>query len=227
MASSENPEQPSRRLRQFLKTIDKALSEARKSMDTQAAVEECYSDDAAIFAGISGDDTIAMNEKRGKKRSRDEEEKEAKKMLADLIEGMMDSVNHQVRREVEALIQKEGLNSKFATIEKISHILQKKDIQKKAEEAEDRQKTKEALHKLLKLPDGCSPMHVINYHAYRVKLEQKEALLAEIQKVNDETKDIESQIKERKENIFQGVQNIEQVRDTITNTADICSLRTE
>jgi len=220
-------EEPSRRIKQFLKVLDKALEESRNAINTQVAVEECYGEDAAIFAGVSGDDTISFDKPGDKKRLREEEEKDAKNMLADLMDGMMDRVNEQIKREVQTLIRKENLNEKFAKIEKISHILQKKDKKRKVEEEDARKNTSGALNKLLKLPEGCSPMHLINFHAYRVKLEQKEALIAEIQSIEAETEAIQSQINEAKEAIYNGVQDIGNMGDAISNAADICSLRTE
>ena len=219
----------SKRVRQFLKVVDKALQEAKKSIDAESSVEECYGDDAAIFAGMGGDDndTISLNKKTEKMRSKYEEEKEGKKMLANLIEGMMDRVNETVKIEVQALIERESLNSKFAKLERISDILQKEDNEKKMKEANDRQKTKEALHQLLKLPEGCSPVNLINFHAYRVKLEQKEALLAEINSIDAETEAIQAQINRGKETIHNGMQDIEQMGEVMSNAADICSLTVE
>ena len=218
----------SKRMQQFLRVLDKALYESRISIDTLNAVEECYGKDAAIFAGLGEDcdenDSTSFS-KENRKRTREEDEKEGRIVLAKLIDDMLDRINEEMRIEVKAMIQRTDLPAKFAKLEKIAHILQKKDNEKKLQEEAERRKLKEALKQLTNLPDDCEPMHVINYHAYKVKLEQKEALLAEICSIDAEINNIQAQISKVNETIQNGLQDIEEFGDAISSAADICSLR--
>lgn len=221
----------SKRGTKFLQTIDKALLESKRKIDTDEVVENCYGDDAAIFIG--SDDTISFSplnknnrsNNNNKKRSRnsneevDDENRQAKKMLSNLIANTLESINANIKREVKELVLKENTDEKLTKLEEYISVINKKDNEIKEREHNNRQEIKRIMSRFTKFPEGCSPLDIVKYRIHKTKCKEKEDLLAEIKSLEDQNQSLQVVIEEKKDSI----EKKEALGNSVSELANMCS----
>lgn len=219
----------SKRGTKFLQTIDKALLESKRKIDTDEVVENCYGDDAAIFIG--SDDTISFSplNNKNKKRSRnsnekdDDENRQAKKMLSNLIANTLESINANIKREVKELVLKENTDEKLTKLEEYISVINKKDNEIKEREHNNRQEIKRIMSRFTKFPEGCSPLDIVKYRIHKTKCKEKEDLLAEIKSLEDQNQSLQVVIEEKKDSIEKKMGEIEALGNSVSELANMCS----
>mmetsp|Transcript_29833 Transcript_29833/g.36328 ORF Transcript_29833/g.36328 Transcript_29833/m.36328 type:complete len:268 (+) Transcript_29833:86-889(+) len=207
----QQQQQPrAKRMEYFLKLIDKALLEAGHAIDPEKAVAECYGDDASIFAGdtttsSSSSQTkdrrsspAAGNENDEDKKKRDTEN--GKNVLVDIVKGTIERVTDSIKSGILEVLEKEDVNAKML---KLEHVVQ--DFERRERAKRDRNEDEKRVadewretvvgdsSKRLRGTDGgpVPPIDVLNYRTFRLKMEEKDRLLAEIASMEAENEVLE------------------------------------
>lgn len=183
------------RYQKLLQVIDKALQESRKSFDTEAAIQECYGDDASIFGAAT---------------------------LAQLLDSLVDRVNDKAKQDIVDTMEKEQVESKLLHVERIMKKLEKMRDDKQAAESMDIQSASNALEKA-RLPEGIRPADIVSHRAYTIMKKERDGLAEEIASIEEETKLMREQIAQAESKVKQGLQNVEETGDKLGRTADACS----
>ena len=195
----------SKRYTRLVASIDKALSESRKSIDTKAAVAECYGADASIFSGgdeAGEDDTTTM--------------------LANLIELTIDRVNDRIRSEMSVILEQVGAREKLSAFDKVIDVFERYEQSKVDVENNDRASSKEQAA-ASRLPSGISAENVLKYQDYAIKVEERDRILSEIRRIEAENETLMSQLERRRVMIGEVTTKVEETGKGIERAANGCS----
>mmetsp|Transcript_5792 Transcript_5792/g.10261 ORF Transcript_5792/g.10261 Transcript_5792/m.10261 type:complete len:212 (-) Transcript_5792:150-785(-) len=196
----EGNDPEAKRFRRLVDVIDKALEESKKGIDTKAAIVDSYGDDASIFGG--GDD--------------------GNDMLSKLLEGMIDRVNDRVKTEVMDVLKKECVNDKLLRFENLIEHFEQIDQEEREVEKNDKNSARNAADEA-KLPGGITPEDIINFHAYRVKTQERDQLLAEVTSIEAENEAIQSNIQQANDSIKKYMDQMDAKGKSLEGAADLCS----
>uniref|UniRef100_A0A7S2A1Q6 Uncharacterized protein n=1 Tax=Trieres chinensis TaxID=1514140 RepID=A0A7S2A1Q6_TRICV len=192
----------SKRYNSLVSAIKKALLETRNSIDTKAAVAECF--DVSMYAdGDGGQD-------------------ETTDMLANLIGGVIDRVNDQITSEIDIILKREGAREKLVALDRIIDEFEREEREKSQAEDMDRMSSREAVA-LSCLPPEISPDDVFNFHAYSIKMKERDGLLAEIASVEAENESLQKEIEQGRVLIGAAVAGVETKGKYIEKSATACS----
>jgi len=184
----------------LVKIIDRSLRESQNSIDTRAAVEKCYGDDASIF---------------GEKES-------ATDMLANLIQGTIEHVNERIKEEIEVILRNEKVDSKLLVLDTVMNEQRRQERIKKEAEDEDRRSVQDALNKS-KLLDGITVDNLLDFQAYTIKTQARDDILAKIGHREEENQALRNHIEEEKRKIRDRIESINGDAETLDKTATLCS----
>jgi len=210
-------EPKAKRMKIFVKAVDKALLSARSSIDAKIAVEECYGEDASIFA--SDGDTIDLDGWISGKAN----ETDAKEMLANLIDSMTERLNENLKSKIMSLLKEEGVDSILFQIESIIEKVEREKNEKWEDNKKDKNLTRKILNETSSLPQELDPIDVIRCMALKVKREEKDRLLSEIAKIKEENNELERQIEKAKTNINERIEAMEHVKNELSQAANSCT----
>lgn len=199
----------SRRYRFLSRCIDKALTESRSKLDARAAVRECYGDDCAIFAD---EDTSGAGTSGG--RSGGEE------VLAELVDNVIENANDRLRSEIEGILRTGDVGAKLRLLDTLLDQYAKRDREAKVAEETDKNSALAAAE-MATLPSGIGPEDVLTYHAHQIKVQERDALLAELASVEADNGALRKQIDRGKALIGQTVKDMEDKGRIMEKTADI------
>lgn len=172
-----------------------ALQESRKSFDTSESIQICYGQDASIF-GVA--------------------------TLSKLLDSLVDRVNDKAKQDVLEQLEKDGVKAKLERVEDIIREFERQDNERQESESMDRQSATMALEKA-KLPNGISPADIVSHRACTIMKKERDGLLEEISKVEEETRLMEQQIAQAEEKVKQGIAHVEETGAKLERTADACS----
>jgi len=181
------------------------LSESRKQVDCHQAVAECYGENVSIFSSgaDNGDD-------------------DARNMLANLVSERLEQINERLTEEFRAFMERNEMNTKLLRIEHLIEEYERRERTTKQIEEEDRRLAQGSAEQA-SLPEGIKVEDIVKYHAYRVKLEEKQKILAEIASIEAENKMLEVQINEQEAIVEDRVNEIKELDESMAKTADISS----
>jgi len=175
--------------------------ESRKQFNTEEAIQECYGEDASMFAGGEGGE-------------------DGNNVLASAIDAMVDRINDKVKNKMVAFLEQEQVAEQLNRVEAIVKTLDDEDEEQKQMEAEDRQSAREALE-VVKLPKNISPEDVIRYESYKLMEKERDALLDEIAKVEQATKRLNERIEDHETSVNQGVTSLQEVEAKLQESASL------
>lgn len=184
----------------LVKTINTSLRESQNSIDTHAAVEKCYGDDASIF---------------GEKES-------ATDMLANLITGTIEHVNERIKEEIKDILRNEKVDSKLLVLDMVTNEQRRLQWTQKEAEDEDRRSVQEAL-KRSKLPDGITVDNLLDFQAYTIKTQARDDILGKIGNRERENQALRDQIEEEKRKIRERIESMDGNAEVLDKTANMCS----
>lgn len=187
------------RYEKLLKVLNTALVESRRKFNTEEAIEECYGDDASMFDdGAGGGQSV----------------------LATAIDAMVDQVNENVKSNIVAYLEQEEIQEKLASVEAIINRLDANDEAQRQADEEDRQSARSALASV-RLPKDVLPSDLIRYQSYKLMEKEREALLEEIAKVEEETKGLNERIAGHEDVVSRGVQSMQATEQQIQQSTQI------
>ena len=187
------------RYEKLLKVLNTALVESRRKFNTEEAIEECYGDDASMFDdGAGGGQSV----------------------LATAIDAMVDQVNENVKSNIVAYLEQEEIQEKLASVEAIINRLDANDEAQRQADEEDRQSARNALASV-RLPKDVLPSDLIRYQSYKLMEKEREALLEEIAKVEEETKGLNERIAGHEDVVSRGVQSMQATEQQIQQSTQI------
>lgn len=184
----------------LVKTIDRSLRESQNSIDTHAAVEKCYGDDASMF---------------GEKES-------ATEMLANLIKGTIEHVNERIKEEIEVILRNEKVDSKLLMLDTVTNEQRHQECTQKEAEDKDHRSVQEAL-KRSKLSNGITVDSVLGFQAYTIKTQARDDILAKIGNREKENQALRKQIEQEKRNIQERIEYVDGNAGVLDKSANICS----
>jgi hypothetical protein len=187
----------SERYQALLQVMDKALVESKRKFDTNKAIKDCYGEDASIFGG--------------------------EEMLAKVVDGMVDRVNYKAKDDMQVTLEKENVKQTLIVAEQLMAKFQKIEQDAKVADEKDRQSALDALNHC-KLPEGVSPQDVVSYRAYQIMQQEKETLVAELAKVQGETKEMEELLAQSTSVVKGRIKHIESTGKELERAADLCSM---
>jgi len=190
----------SKTFNKLLKTVNRSLLECKNSIDTRAAVEECYGNDTAIF----GDKNSATD------------------MLANLIDGSIERINDLVKTDIDDIFRKEKVEFKLYVLDKVIEEYWHRDQMQKNAEEDDRKSVQDALQRS-KLPDGVTVDELLEFQAYKIKLQARDDLQAKIDNVEKENQKLVEEIEEVTSKFQERVIPIDEKAKTLGITANLCS----
>ena len=195
------PQVSSVRYGKLLKVLNTALLESRRKFNTEEAIKECYGDDASMFDD-SGDGSGGQS------------------VLASAIDAMVDQVNEKVRNSIVGYLEQEGIEKKLASVETIINRLDANDDEQKQADAADRQSARDALASV-RLPKDVLPAELMRYQSYKLMENERNALLEEIAKVEEETKVVNERIASHEDVVNQGVRSMQAMGQQIQQSTKI------
>lgn len=187
------------RYEKLLKVLNTALVESRRKFNTEEAIEECYGDDASMFDDDAGG---------------------GQSVLATAIDAMVDQVNENVKSNIVAYLEQEEIQEKLASVEAIINRLDANDEAQRQADEEDRQSARNALASV-RLPKDVLPNDLIRYRSYKLMEKEREALLEEIAKVEEETKGLNERIAGHEDVVSRGVQSMQATEQQIQQSTQI------
>lgn len=186
----------------LIKAINRSLHETQESIDSHAAVEKCYGDDASLF---------------GEKDS-------ATDMLANLVKGTIEDVNKSIKDDIEDILENETVESKLLVLDKVMDEHRRHEWTQKNAEDEDRRSVQDALERST-LPDKMTVDHVLKFQAYTIKSQARDEILARIENQTKANQALQNQIEEEKRKIQERIESMDDNAEILSNTANICSFR--
>ena len=135
----------------LLKAINRSLHETKNSIDTHAAVEKYYGDDASLF---------------GEKDS-------ATDMLANFVKGSIEKVNESIKDDIEDILENEKVESKLLVLDKVMDEQRRQEWTHKNAEDEYRRSVQNAIERST-LPDGMTVDHALEFQAYTIKSQARD-----------------------------------------------------
>lgn len=196
--SSSSSSSSSVRYSSLIKGIDKVLIESRNAIDVEQAVAIAYEKDAQLFGGPQ--------------------------VLIKVMEGMLDRVSDTVTSDMVNYLVKSNKRVE-QELQRVEHILSTfskvQEAQQKCEEL-DSASAKQALQQV-QLPEKVTPMHVVQYRAHQLMLQEQQALKETIQQLEDESNALEEKVTMAESDLKKQVETIEQVGNELDRTADVCS----
>jgi len=188
------------KFKKFVNVIDAGLQKSHEAIDTIAIIEECYGEDAAIFADSKA---------------------EGNNLLVGLLDAALDKIDEDVKKVGDALAQEEAESKLNNLDEAIAQINRKEETAKEAEEY-DRQSAQDAL-RMSKIPDGISIYDIMAYQAYLIKKEARDALIAQVDAAREAKDELAKQVEERKDLVKARIQGLDERNKTLDKAADVCS----
>lgn len=217
MSTKNEPQ--AKRMAYFLKLIDKALLEAGKSIDPRQAVIECYGEDASMFAGdAKSDDNDDDSKAIGSAGNKLAEEK-GREVLAELVKETICRVNESIKEGILEVLEREDVNGKMLKLERIIDEYNHHEKQTKKKEEDDKALRDGMKEKVVKLPNGMTPADLVNYHAYKLRIEERDKLLAEIASIEAENEAIERQIEKGRGAVKRRLEEISEISDDVSGAA--------
>ena len=193
-----------KRLVRLKAILKKTLETSKASIDYDEIVRECYEPgELKLLAGHSDEDP--------------------KKMLTNLLEEMLESVNDKVMTDFDDIAKAYDLNKSLLELERHIDEMKQEEIENKEAESRKRKITQHAAEMVSTFPEGKTPEDVALYHSYQMKLQMKNDLLAEIAKVEKEYKSIRGEIGNEVQKIDDTLQEMKNIEASMAKTADICT----
>lgn len=203
-ASSQDQGDPtnSRRYRHLLMALEKTLTESKRTLDARSAAAEAF-----------GNDTHSFDEDGGKS---------GVDVLADLVHECVDTANDQVREGISAVLSSNDAAARLALLDDLLDHFDAADRAARDAEESDRASARSAVQDVT-LPEGVDVTDVLSYQAYRIKVQERDALLAELASVEAENDSIARQIEKGSALIKDAVQEVEEKGKILEKTADVGS----
>jgi len=173
--------------------------ESRRKFNTEDAIKECHGDDASMFDDDAGG---------------------GQSVLATAIDAMVDQVNDTVKSNIVTYLEQEGIQEKVENIEAIINRLDANDEKQRQADAEDRQSARDALASV-RLPKDVLPSELIRYRSYKLMEKERDALLEEIAKVEEETNGLNERIASNEDVVNRGVQSMRAMEQQIQQSTQI------
>lgn len=197
-------EKTAKRLVRLHAALSKTLESSKASIDYDEIVRECYEpDELKLLAGHSDEDPM--------------------KMLINLLEGMLESVNDNIMTEFDDIVKAYDLNNSLLALEFQIDEMKQEEIVDKETESRKRKITQHAAEMASTFPEGKTPEDLALYHSYQMKLQMKNDLLAEIAKVEAEYNTLRNEIGGEIQKNDQTIQEMKDIEEGMAKTADICT----
>jgi hypothetical protein len=184
----------------FTNIIHKSFQKSHKAIDTLAIIEECYGEDAAIFA---------------------DSKEEGQTLLAGLLDAALYKIDNDVKNEADRLVRQEAELTLNHLDQAVGEINKREQLVKEAEE-HDRKSAQDAL-RMSKLPDGITSHDIMSYQAYLIKIEMRDTIVSQLQTAKEECDDLSKKVEERKELVHAKIKGLEDVHQNLGKAADVCS----
>ena len=199
-ASGGSNQQSTSSCQKFIDIVHKSLSKGHDAIDTLAIIDECYGEDAAIFA---------------------DSKEVGQQLLAGLLDAALQKIDESVKEDAVKLIKEEAETVLNHLDQAVGEINRREQVLKEAED-HDRQSALDA-RRMSKLPDGVSIRDVIAYQAYLIKKETENSLIAQLEKAKEECEALEKSVDEKKAAVHSKIKDIEMVHQNLGEAADACS----
>lgn len=191
----------SKRFERVLVTMEKVLSSARAQMDVNSILRDCYGDDLAIFARSEGDNTLRT-----------------------VLENLLDRVREEVLNGMKESLRERKVESQLLRLERIVQQLDHEEALRKQEDEWDKESAHQALQQAA-LPKGVTgPDDLIVCAAYKKMVEERDAMLAEIAAVEEETARLEAQRAEQAPRFQEHIDHLQRAAKELEKSADLCSM---
>lgn len=177
-----------------------SVQKSHGSIDTLAVIEECYGEDAAIFA---------------------DSKEEGKILLAGLLDAALQKIDGDVKEEADRLVQEEASSKLNHLDEAVAFVNRKEQMAKEAEEF-DRQSAQDAM-RMSKLPDGITINDIMSYQAYLIKKEARDSLVSQIKSAKESCDALTEKLDKRKEVVQTKIKKLEDISNDLGKAADSCS----
>jgi hypothetical protein len=191
------------RYQRLLEVMDKAMACSKSQFDVDKAVNDCYGDDASIFA--KGDANGGDN------------------MLQAVLDNLLSSVQDQVTEEMRQHFQELKVEGKLLKLEKIIQKLEQEEIQKRQAEEENKQSAEQVLDDL-RLFKGISPTDIVNYQDFQKMKEERDAMVEEIASVEREIEQLNAQKEERSQQMKARFSCTKEASRELEKSADVGSM---
>lgn len=183
--------------------LEKTLTESKRTLDARSAAAEAF-----------GSDTHSFDEDGGGKSGVD--------VLADLVHECVDTANDQVREGIAAVLSSNDAAARLALLDDLLDHFDAADQAARDAEESDRASARDAVQDVT-LPEGVDVTDVLSYQAYRIKVQERDALLAELASVEAENDSIARQIEKGSALIKDAVRQVEDKGKVLEKTADVGS----
>jgi hypothetical protein len=196
MASSSSS---SLRFQRLLEVIEKALTQSRKNIDVAKLIQQCYGEDASIFAAQQGDN-----------------------VLLSVLEGMLDRVHDSVTEDMLEFLKELQVEAKLIKFEEIATQLEMDEVWQQQQETNDKQSARRALEDA-KLPKELKPADIVTYCAYQKILSERDGTLSEIAAIEKEIQQLAAQQADGSTRVESKLETVQAVGKELELSADMCS----
>jgi len=196
----------SKRFKQLFLALEKALSESQKQVDCHEAVSECYNENISMFASSTCADNINGDD-------------DARDMLASLVSERLQRINERVKENLCEFLEQNDMKSKLLRFEQALEEHERLNRSTKHSEEQDKRSAQLAAENTT-LPEGVKVEDILKFHAYRLKQDEKQKLLAELSSIEAENKAIEQSIREKEIAIEAHIDEINKINESMADVAD-------
>jgi hypothetical protein len=196
----------------FVDLTDRVLKKTRKSLNTRALIEETYQEHQKAIVGPDALERI-LNDKLDDMTNHDE--------------GVLHDFQEYCRRNHRQSDDgKENEMTPKEHMDKIDDVIQfvtEWEARRDQAEAMDISSTTESLQTTL-LPTGVTTLDVLHYREHMQRLQMREALQRELEKVEQEIAAMQPAQQQMKHAAQEHIDRVEKVEDKLEEAANMCAM---
>jgi hypothetical protein len=132
-------------------------------------------------------------------------------------------VQEEVLDGMKESLQKKKVEALLLAVERQVQCELKQDALQKGQDAADKESAHAALRDAV-LPKGVTPDDIIQVQAYKKLKSERNSLLADIERVEREASELETQRAEQSASVDQCMAQVQQVSKELERSADLCSM---
>lgn len=147
-------------------------------------------------------------------------------MLSSLLDGVLNNIDASTETRIQGLLTEQRIAEKLNMLDRAVDEYSRREEEEREKEEVDKLSAQEAL-RFTKLPEikeksqtaGSISMGQI----FRIKLETREGLLAEIERVESDMDDLVQKVEHCKKEAQQVMYDVQEQRKIMADSADMCS----
>ena len=146
-----------------------------------------------------------------------------KKVMAHLVEDMLEHVNDRILSEFEDAVDAFNIKEGLIRMEESIEELHEEERNKETTEMRKRKRGQLAADMAAEFSDGKTPLDLTMQQSYTLRIQMKNDIIAEIDKIEKETANIREETSRSASEIEKEVTDMRKWETDMARTADLCT----